>query len=132
MSIHDPDAIGFDQSRLPMNWDDIPARCDLARLLRGLSAFREIFPGLVDAQWQLCALDDEHETAIWGIHLAEGALIAVLNRSDRACSLPVPNLDLDLAGGVVDLLTGEQASFRSGQAQVPAESLLVFSAVRNT
>ena len=132
MSIHDPDAIGFDQSRLPMNWDDIPARSDLARLLCGLSAFREKFPGLVDAQWQLCALDDEHETAIWRIHLEEGALIAVLNRSNRACSLPLPNLDLDLAGGVVDLLTGEPASFRSGQAQVPAESLLVFSAVRNT
>ena len=115
-----------------MNWDDIPARGDLARLLRGLSAFREKFSGLADAQWQLCALDDEHETAIWRIHLAEEALIAVLNRSDRACSLPLPNLDIALAGGAVDLLTGEQAAFRSGQAQVPAESLLVFSAVRNT
>ncbi len=83
LSIHDPHAIGFDQSRLPMNWNEIPQRSDLAELIRALSSFRESFPGLLYAQWQLLALDDERETALWRVEYADGNFFAALNRSDE-------------------------------------------------
>ncbi|MEL7645965.1 MAG: alpha-amylase family glycosyl hydrolase [Anaerolineaceae bacterium] len=127
LSIHDPDAIGFDQSRLPMNWEEIDQYNELAEFVRGLSAFRERFPGLVDAYWQLLALDDESGTALWRVRLAGRSFFAALNRAEEPRTIFIPE---DAYGGdqtVVDLLTGEQVPATSGRIRIPAESLLVLA-----
>ncbi len=130
LSIHDPDAIGFDQSRLPMNWNEIPQRSDLAELIRALSSFRESFPGLLYAQWQLLALDDERETALWRVEYADGNFFAALNRSDEPQDISVPQDCFGEEQTTVDLLTGEQVLVRSGSIDIPAETLLVFSPLK--
>ncbi len=126
MSIHDPHAIGFDQSRLPMNWDDVEKHRDMAEHIRTLSAFREQNPALLDAEWQLLALDDERETALWRVGRADGDFFAVLNHSETSRIIPLPEACYEDGQSFVDLLTGEEVPMVLGKISIPAETLLVF------
>ena len=127
LSIHDPAAMGFDQSRLAMNWGEVDQHSELADHIRALSAFRERFPGLVDADWLLFALDDERETALWRVRLADTSFFAALNRSEEPRTIPVPQ---DCLGGdqsVFDMLTGEHLPAVFGRVHIPAESVLILA-----
>lgn len=126
LSIHDPRAIGFDQSRLPMNWSEVAMHSDLAELIRALSSFRERFPGLVGAEWQLLALDDGQETALWRVNCAGGYFYAALNRSEEPRNTSIPEVRFDIGQTPVDLLTSEPVRVVSGKITIPAETMLIF------
>lgn len=129
MSIHDPEAIGFDQSRLPMNWDETAEHQDLANLIRSLSALREKFPSLTEAEWQLLNFDDERETALWRVVCPEKTLLAVLNRSAAARKVSCP---AEAAGDkqlAVDLISGTEVEFLKSAISIPPETLFLLSGI---
>jgi len=125
-SIHDPHSIGFDQSRLPMNWEEVPAQSDLADLIRALNTLRERFPGLANAERQLLTLDDEEETASWRVDCEEKTLFAFLNRSETTRSVRCPAAACGQGQTTIDLITGGQVVLTEDALLVPPETLLLF------
>jgi len=93
-SIHDPDSIGFDQARLPMNWQEAEAYADLAGLMRKMAAFRERFPQLAEADWQLLLVDDQKEVALWRVNMPHDQFFVALNRAEVAQQIPLTSAQL--------------------------------------
>jgi glycosidase len=126
-SIHDKDSIGFDQARLPMNWNEVEAHQDIAMLLRQLAALRERFPQMVAAQWKLLMVDNENETAFWQISMPEANLYLALNRSEIRRSLTVSHTILPAGAQIFNEITLQEVSMQTKQLWLPAESVFVFS-----
>jgi glycosidase len=64
-SIHQDGALGFDESRVPMNWqkaDKFTSRKDLFTIL---TDFREKYCGMRDVTWRPMLLDDSKQVAVW-------------------------------------------------------------------
>jgi cyclomaltodextrinase len=125
-SIHDKDSIGFDQARLPMNWNEVEAHQDIAMLLRQLAALRERFPQVVAAQWKLLMVDNENETAFWQISMPEANLYLALNRSESQRSLTVSHTLLPAGAQIFNEITLQEVSMQTAQLWLPAESAFVF------
>ena len=126
-SIHDKDSIGFDQARLPMNWQEIDAHRDIAELLRQLAALRERYPQLVAAQWEPWMVDDKQETAFWQISTPEANLYLALNRSESPRVLTVPQMILPSGSQIVNEVTQQYVQVQAEHLGLPAENALIFS-----
>jgi glycosidase len=126
-SIHDKDSIGFDQARLPMNWQEVEANQDIAELLRQLTALRERYPQVVIAQWRPLLVDDKYETALWQISMPEINLYLALNRSGNARVLTVPQTILPSGSQIYNEITQQEVGVEIDQLGMQAESALIFS-----
>lgn len=125
-SIHAEDSIGFDQARLPMNWEDATAHHDIAELLRQLAAFRERFPQLECAQWQLLMVNDTQEVALWQVGMPDVDLCVAVNRSDRIRRLPFKLAEYVKDKLVVLELNGEEKALPWTTLELQPESALIF------
>jgi glycosidase len=125
-SIHDPDSIGFDQARLPMNWQEAEAYADLAGLMRKMAAFRERFPQLAEADWHLLLVDDQKEVALWRVNMPHDQLFVALNRSQITQQIPFA---LNEAKPNKLIHIGEQdteVNLNSGMLTLQPESVLIY------
>ncbi|MGV8048845.1 MAG: alpha-amylase family glycosyl hydrolase [Anaerolineaceae bacterium] len=119
-SIHDSQAIGFDESRLAMNWDRV-GTSDLIPLLAKLSALRQKHPDLTRARWQVLVLDDAKKVALWMIALDQ-PLYLVVSLSESPQELLLPE-----SGRLTDLLTGEQVQGFQGMLRLEPVSIAALS-----
>ncbi len=118
-SIHDPQSIGFDESRLPMNWEAISSSPLIPHLKR-LSSMREANPDLPDASWHLLYVNDEKQTALWQIEIAQPLYLA-LNLSTTTQQVGFPT-----DSKFTDLLTGQDfATHRSMLTLAPGCAMVL-------
>lgn len=84
-SIHDEDSIGFDESRLPMNWEDLSGKKTVEfPSLSYLANMRANLIGLDCAVWQTLFVDDWQRTALWLIKReGQNNLYFALNLSEQ-------------------------------------------------
>lgn len=90
-SIHQHGAVGFDESRVPMNWVDTNRTSSGQNLFKELTNLRQKLSGFAPADRTIWFVDDEKQTAVW-LWKAEGIAVLALaiNLSDQAQLLSLP------------------------------------------
>ena len=116
-SIHEPGALGFDEARLPMQWQGKPA-VNLQGYLKKLADLRLRFHSLVEDTWQLYEVDDHAETMV--MHQREGQLWFLINRSDQAKPIKIRT---SIPQDLTDMLTGESYYPQAGELMISMEAV---------
>ena len=81
-SIHAKGAQGFDEARLPMDWDAVE-KSDLPRYLAKLAEIRQAYPSLYQFSWKLFS-SGEHRDFIVLSKTGKESLYLVINRSENS------------------------------------------------
>lgn len=99
-SIHQNGALGFDESRVPMNWQDADLFAPRQQFLKRLTVLRERHRGMRDVTWQACSIDDAQQVAVWQLCANLQPILSVaINLSEEIRRVEVPTIN-----GVTQLL----------------------------
>ena len=85
-SIHDPGSVGFDESRLAMDWDS-PNQSETARLIQQLSEFREQNPWITTATWQVISTSTDGQQAELSLSSHSKKLTVSITTSEEILSV---------------------------------------------
>ncbi|MDY6874011.1 MAG: alpha-amylase family glycosyl hydrolase [Chloroflexota bacterium] len=86
-SIHSPGALGFDESRRAMAWEEVDS-ADLPDYLQRLWEVRGQYPDLYCKPWHVVKADDHRDILVLGKD--EDAAFFLTNRSERDVQLSIP------------------------------------------
>lgn len=93
-SIHQNGAAGFDESRVPMIWNDQNRLEKHQKLFQELSQLRERYHGFAGARWKCLLVDDQKQLALWKISANnQPALHLAVNLGDTPQTILLPDHD---------------------------------------
>lgn len=100
-SIHGEEGLGFDEARLPMEWDKASR---LGDLLKSLSELRSAHPSLLGGGLALLVCNDQEQVLVLRIGSEDDPLYLLINRSTCDRLVCLENIS---AGKLVDGLSGQ-------------------------
>ncbi|MGB4594657.1 MAG: alpha-amylase family glycosyl hydrolase [Anaerolineaceae bacterium] len=90
-SIHQNGALGFDESRVPMNWHDAGKFAPRQALFERLTTLREKYHSMRDVTWQIWSIDDQKQVAVWQLRSINQPILSLaVNLSDEIRQAEVP------------------------------------------
>lgn len=90
-SIHQNGALGFDESRVPMNWQDTDKFTPRWALFQRLTSLREKHHGMRDVNWRAWSTDDPQQVAVWQLWSNNQPILSLaVNLSDEVRQMDVP------------------------------------------
>lgn len=125
-SIHASGAQGFDESRLPMNWEESESS-DLPAYFNQLWEIRRRYPCIHQKPWKVIGCDDRQDVLVLGKPEDESAFL-IINRSEHEIQTSIP---LKQSGVYLDLMTEKPCSSTNQELQValpPVSGIVIFRA----
>lgn len=121
-SIHSGGGLGFDEARLPMDWQKAS---ELGAFLKQLAVLRDAHPEIHKCRVETIQCDDEKQTLMLRIGNSGDILYLLINRSDTA---QVMHIEEALQGKWIDGLSGKEFVWETRNAVVgvgPMQSKIV-------
>jgi len=123
-SIHASGAQGFDECRLPMNWNELESS-DLPAYFNQLWEFRRRYPRIHRKPWKVINCDDRQDILILGKQENEAAFL-IISRSEHEVQISIP---VKQHVGYLDLMTKKPCPSKDHELQVtlpPVSGMVMF------
>ena len=118
-SIHSEGGLGFDEARLPMDWEKAEGE-DLRGYLAQLANMRKVHAAVRHAKREILHCDDQSETLVLAIGAGKERLWVALNRSELS---QVLTLNVSEADGLYNGLNAEYFKAKAGQLRLTLSPL---------
>jgi cyclomaltodextrinase len=122
-SIHSGEGLGFDEARLPMDWQK---DSDLSAYLIRLAEIRQEHPEIIEENINLVLCDDLKQVLVLRIGSSQTSFYLFINRSDETQSIIINNIQENL---LKDGMTGKVIKSSQGSLSIsiePVHSMLMF------
>jgi len=121
-SIHGEEGLGFDEARLPMDWQ---VNCPLKGFLAQLAQIRETYPVILEGKVKVVLCDDHRQVLILQTGEGQSAIYLLINRSDGDQRV---DFNLETKGDRKDGMSGIEIDLHDGKISIeikPVQSIYI-------